>query len=314
MPKDDFFKQYQHIVIHYSTAVNESGVASRVVDCANLPPSAIIGPPQQGSHVKIFVISLRSAKVRRAEASEQMAKCGVAFEFFDAVEGAAGHSDWFAGIDHRLFQLNTRRYDPTPGEIGCYASHLSLWKWAITHDRPVVILEDDFQLEPGFAEIINGLEPLVNEFGFIRLQSMHGPRALFKRLRPPAREVLRRNGLSVHYLSDPPLYALAYAISPEAARTLTGASPTLFAPVDKFLQHTWIHETPIYALSPELVTMSAQAELSTIGGRRDKSVNPFVLLGRAIYKGIGEFRRYCFDRKQFARMSRSARPQSGKSK
>ena len=255
--------------------------------------------------MKIFVISLRTTEVRRAEASEQMAKCGVTFKFFDAVEGAAGHADWFAGIDHRLFQLNTRRYDPTPGEIGCYASHLSLWKWAISHYRPVVILEDDFQLEPGFAEIINDLEPLVNEFGFIRLHSMHGPRALLKRLRPAACEVFRRNGLSVHYLSDPPLYALAYAISPEAARTLTRASSTLFAPVDKFLQHTWVHETPIYALSPALVSMSPQAEHSTIGGRRDKSINPFVLLRRTIYKGAGEFRRYGFDRKYFARMSDS---------
>lgn len=274
-------------------------------DCANLPPSAIIGPPQQGSHVKIFVISLRTAEVRRAEASEQMAKCGVAFEFFDAVEGGAGHSEWFAGIDRRLFRLNTRRYDPTPGEIGCYASHLSLWKWAISHDQPVIILEDDFQLEPGFVAVINDLEPLVREFGFIRLQSMHGPRALLKRFRPAACEVLRRNGLSVHYLSDPPLYALAYAISPQAARTLTHASSTLFAPVDKFLQHTWIHQTPIYALSPALVTMSPQAEHSTIGGRRDKSINPYVLLGRTIYKGVGEFRRFGFDRKHVARISDS---------
>ena len=276
-------------------------------DCANLPPSAIIGPPYQGSHVKIFVISLRTAGVRRAEASEQMAKFGVPFEFFDAIEGAAGHADWFKGIDHRLFAINTRRHDPTPGEIGCYASHLALWKWAIDHDRPVVILEDDFQLEPGFADVIDNLEPLVNEFGFIRLQSMHGPRALLKRLRPAAREVLRRDGLSVHYLSDPPLYALAYAIGPEAARTLTQASTTLFAPVDKFLQHTWIHRTPIYVLDPPVVKMSPQAEISTIGDRTRKSRNPMVNLSRAIHKGIGEFHRLGFDRVQFARMSDSHR-------
>ena len=259
--------------------------------------------------MKIFVISLRTAEVRRAEATEQMAKFGVPFEFFDAIEGAAGHAEWFKGIDHRLFAINTRRHDPTPGEIGCYASHLSLWKWAIDHDRPVVILEDDFQLEPGFADAIDDLEPLVNELGFIRLQSMHGPRAVLKRLRPAAREVLRRDGLSVHYLSDPPLYALAYAIGPGAARTLTRASTTLFAPVDKFIQQTWIHETPIYVLSPAVVTMSPQAEHSTIGGRRNKSINPYVLLSRVIYKGFGEFRRFGFDRKQFARMSKSDRPQ-----
>ena len=276
-------------------------------DCANLPPSAIIAPPHQGSHVKIFVISLRTAGVRRAEASKQMANFGVPFEFFDAIEGAAGHADWFKGIDHRLFAINTRRHHPTPGELGCYASHLSLWKWVIDHDRPVVILEDDFQLEPGFANVIDELEPLVNEFGFIRLQSMHGPRAILKRLRPAAREVLRRNGLSVRYLSDPPLYALAYAIGPEAARRLVRASTTLFAPVDKFIQQTWIHETPIHVLSPAVVTMSPQAAHSTIGDRRNKSINPCVLLSRVIYKGIGEFRRFGFDREQFARMANSGR-------
>ena len=272
-------------------------------DCVNLSPSAIIGPPQQGSHVKIFVISLRTASVRRAEAAEQMAKYGVQFEFFDAVEGAVDHTDWFKGIDHHLFQINTLRHDPTPGEIGCYASHISLWKWAISHDQPIVILEDDFQLEPGFAEIISDLEPLVNEFGFIRLQSMRGPRALLKRLRPAAHEVRRCNGMTVHYLSDPPLYTLAYAVSPKAARELARVSRILFAPVDKFLQQTWIHGNPIYGLCPAVVSMSPQTKISTIGDRTRKNKNPAILLSRAIHKAVGEFRRLEFDRKQFARLS-----------
>ena len=253
--------------------------------------------------MKLFVISLRTARVRRAEATEQMAKCGVPYEFFDAVEGAAGYSDWFEGFDQRRFLLNTLRRTPRPGEIGCYASHLTLWKWAVSQDRPIVILEDDFHLEPGFAEVIGELEPLVNEFGFIRLQSMHGPRAPLKRLRPSAYEVLRRNGLSIHYLSDPPLYTLAYAVSPMAARELARASRILFAPVDKFVQQTWIHRTPIYGLSPAVVTMSPQTQFSTIGDRTRKSRNPMVLLSRAIHKCVGEFQRFGFDRQQFARLS-----------
>lgn len=261
--------------------------------------------------MKIFVISLRRAEVRREQASGQMAKCGAAFEFFDAVEGAAGHSEWFAGIDRRLFRLNTRRRDPTPGEIGCYASHLSLWKWAISHDRPVVVLEDDFQLEPGFAPAIQALDPLVDEFGFIRLQSSSGPRVWLKRFRPAAYEVLRRDGLAVQYLSDPPLYALAYAVSPKAARALVEASGTLAAPVDKFLQQTWIHRTPIYCLSPAVVGMSPQAEISTIGDRTRKSRSPALLLSRAVYKAAGEIQRLRFDRRQFAR---TGLPQFGKSK
>ncbi len=254
--------------------------------------------------MKVFVISLRKAEARRTEAAEQMARFGVPFEFFDAVEGAAGHSDWFEGIDYRRFLLNTLRHNPRPEEIGCYASHLSLWRRAISLDRPVVVLEDDFQLEPGFADIIGDLESLMDEFGFVRLQSMHGPRALFKRLRPAHCEVRRSGGMTIHFLSDPPLYALAYAVSPEAARKLVDASRVLFAPVDKFLQHTWTHGTPIFCISPPVVRMSAQARHSTIGDRTRKSRNPFLKLRRSIHKAIGEFQRLGFDRKQQERISK----------
>ena len=181
-----------------------------------------------------------------------------------------------------------------------------MWKWAISHDLPAVILEDDFQLEPEFAEIANEIEPLVGEFGFLRLQSMHGPRALLKRLRPAAYEVLRRNGLSVHYLSDPPLYTLGYAVSQSAALALLHASRVLFAPIDKFLQQTWIHRTPIFGLSPAAIRMSPQTEISTIGDRTWKSKNPLLLLNRAVHKGVGELHRLGFDRQQFARMPQLA--------
>ena len=257
--------------------------------------------------MKIYVISLRTAQARRAEASRQMAECGAEFEFFDAVDGTAGHAEFFTRIDRRRFQLNTLRREPAPGEIGCYASHLSLWKWAVRHDRPLVILEDDFQLEPGFSRMLGELEPLVEEFGFVRLQSMHGPRAVLKRLRPPAHEVRRQDGWSVHYLSDPPLYTLAYAIGPGAALALSRASTTLFAPVDKFLQQTWMHRVPLFALSPPIVSMSPQTGHSTIGDRTRKSRNPAVMLQRAWHKAAGEFRRLGFDRQQAARRPDPAR-------
>ena len=80
MTKDELFKLFQDILSYRSLAVNERRVRHRdgntpnAADCAILSASATIGPPQQGSHVKIFVISLRTAEVRRAEAIEQMAK------------------------------------------------------------------------------------------------------------------------------------------------------------------------------------------------------------------------------------------------
>jgi GR25 family glycosyltransferase involved in LPS biosynthesis len=84
---------------------------------------------------------------------------------------------------------------------------------------------------------------------------------------------------------------LAYAISLEAAASLLKASGTLSAPVDKFLQRTWEHETPIFALSPAIVRHADHAASR-------KSRNPYLLLRRLIYKALGEVRRYKFDARQ----------------
>ena len=101
---------------------------------------------------------------------------------------------------------------------------------------------------------------------------------------------------------------LAYAISPAAASSLLKASAILTAPVDKFLQQTWVHMTPIYALDPAVVALSSHADSSTIGARPRKSLNPELLLSRVLYKGLGELRRFGFDKRQLNSLDTSDSP------
>jgi glycosyl transferase family 25 len=246
--------------------------------------------------VKTFVVSLRTAKSRRVAAARQLEKCGLDFEFFAAVDGSC-FSRYVNGFDRWQFRLNTRR-DPLPGELGCYASHVALWRVCVDMAQPIVVLEDDFELNPEFRDVIAELETLVSTFGYIRLEPSERRRSMFKRLQPDSYDVLRFNDRILKYLSDPPLCMLAYAISPEAAASLLKASGTLSAPVDKFLQRTWEHETPIFALSPAIVRHADHAASSTIGDRSRKSRNPYLLLRRLIYKALGEVRRYKFDARQ----------------
>ena len=247
--------------------------------------------------MKIFVISLKDAAERRASVVDQFEQAGLEFEFFDAVEGDGCVSEYFDGINRRLYRLNTLR-DPLPGEIGCYASHLALWQICVATSQPVVILEDDLWLAVEFSEVIQGIEALTNSYGFIRLESFKRRRKPLKKLRPAAHEILRYGGRKLVYVSDVPLCTLAYAISPAAASSLLKASATLTSPVDKFLQRTWVHMTPVYALDPAVVTLSSYAGSSTIGARPRKSLNPGLLLSRALYKGMGELRRFGFDKSQ----------------
>ncbi len=247
--------------------------------------------------MRIFVISLNSAAVRRASAVEEFKQTGIEFEFFDAVNGRDGTSKYFNSINKWLFRLNTLR-DPLPGEIGCYASHRALWRTCVAMNQAIVILEDDFQLAPGFATAIREIRNLTNAVGFIRLQSIEKKRKPLKKLRPAAYEITSCGRRKLLYVSDVPLCALAYAISPAAAASLLKASTILTAPVDKFLQQTWIHMTPICALDPAVVKLSTDINSSTIGIRQSKSRNPILLLCRALYKGVGELRRFGFDMRQ----------------
>ncbi len=253
--------------------------------------------------MRIFVISLKAAAVRRASAVEEFERTGIEFEFFDAVNGREGSEKYFNSINKWLFRLNTLR-DPLLGEIGCYASHLALWRTCVAMNQAIVILEDDFQLEPGFTAAIREIRDLTNTVGFIRLQSIEKKRKPLKRLRPAAYEIISNGRRKLLYVSDVPLCALAYAISPAAAASLLKASATLTAPVDKFLQQTWIHMTPICALEPAVVKLSTDSDSSTIGIRQRKSRNPILLLCRAVYKAVGELRRFGFDMRQLKSLDR----------
>jgi len=249
--------------------------------------------------VRIFVISLKTATARRTAVSEQLDALGLSYQFFDAVPGRDA-LDHFRAVDPTLYRLNTRR-EPMANEIGCYASHLSLWKLSVALNEPIVILEDDCLFYPNFPDAIRATSKLIDRFGFIRLQSHERPRK--KPTSLAACKVVEADGFSVSYLSDVPLCLVAYAISPVAAASLVRSSATLTAPVDKFMQRTWDHDTPIFVLTPASVATSVHAATSTIGGRARKSWDPVLLLRRLLYKAGGEIRRHSFDKRQLGRFA-----------
>ena len=253
--------------------------------------------------MRIAVISLKTAEDRRHSVSEQLNRLGLDFEFFDALDASTPIPSHFVEFDARAYSLNSQR-NPLPGEIGCYASHLSLWKRCATSGEPMLILEDDFEALPGFVEAIPVIELLLAEHDFIRLEPFDRPRAVGKKLRRVGHELGSIGQFTLHYLSDVPPQLTAYAISPSGATRLLKSSARLVAPVDKFVQRTWDHGVPILALSPAIVQTGPHSSNSMIGDRRSrKSRDIRLLLARAIYKGVGEIQRMRFDRSQLRRLT-----------
>lgn len=235
---------------------------------------------------------------------EQFRAKDLPFSFFDAFDGT--HLDFrnhFTAIDFDTFRLNSYR-SPAPGEIGCYASHLAIWNLAVYLDEPIVVLEDDCRLENCFRDALRVASTLVESLGFIRIEGFRrSTRAL--RLEPAYDRVLTVGDFGVHYLRDVPLCLLGYVISPAAAKKLVNASATLKSPVDKFIQRTWEHDVPIYALSPSPVSKCETAGISTIGDRSQKHKDPITIFRRAIYKSTAEVRRAAYNRAHFRQLRKS---------
>ena len=196
--------------------------------------------------MEIFVISLRSAGARRTHVVSEMAAAGLRFHFFDAVEAGSEPERHFVAMSLPLYRVNTRR-SPLPGEIACYASHRAVWQRCVELGAPIVVLEDDFHLLPGFAAALPRLEALTREFGFVRIQSLRRGR---RRFIPKVRNA---GEFALYYLAEVPLCMLAYSIDPSAAAALMEGSAYLTAPVDKFMQRTWEHGVPLFGIAPQLV-------------------------------------------------------------
>ena len=107
--------------------------------------------------MEIFVISLRSARARRTHVIAEMAAAGLRFHFFDAVEAGSEPERHFVATNVPLYEINARR-PPLPSEIACYASHRAVWRRCVELGAPIVVLEDDFRLLPGFASALPRLE------------------------------------------------------------------------------------------------------------------------------------------------------------
>ena len=208
--------------------------------------------------MRLFVISLPEARERRERAAAQLADAGIPFEFFDALRGepalAEGHFD---GCDADEWLLNTGR-QATLAEIGCFASHRAMWKKCVELGEPLMIMEDDFQLLPGFAGAVQEVARNIERFGFIRLQDE--TRALKVRVAGCGDYTLWRYTKGPHS-------TMCNGIAPEVAERFVELTRVAREPVDVFIKKFWEHGQPIYGLTPYTVTESRLSRKTFIPNR-----------------------------------------------
>lgn len=116
-------------------------------------------------------INLDRDTARRTHMEAQCAKAGLTPIRLSAANGAALEEPLrayfpYAGDRERSFL--------SPGETGCYASHLTICRRIVSGEltAPVIVFEDDIELHEGFAELIEQtLRELPADWDIVRLSN-----------------------------------------------------------------------------------------------------------------------------------------------
>jgi glycosyl transferase, family 25 len=187
----------------------------------------------------IVVINLDCDADRMAHMRAQLAARGLEYERFAALQGDRLPSDLA-----RYFPFGTPL---SPGEIGCYASHLAVMQTVARGDMPApaLVLEDDVGLPDDLSSVLGSLESaLPSQWDIVRL-SYHT-----KSVSRPVAHIGEHRSL-VRYTRVPTTTG-AYLINASGARKFLAHRPR-HRPIDHDLRRVWEWSLDTYGVEPPLV-------------------------------------------------------------
>lgn len=212
--------------------------------------------PESGEAAEILVVSLETAVARREAFAARAGGTSLAWRFFNACTGPAPGMT----IDEPAIRRNKGR-TMSKGEIGCYASHFSIWQDMIARNvRQAIVLEDDTVVDWAYLEPLARTDLRGEGIDYLRLYAK----------KPTWQRVVRRDFLQ-HSRTIVELIGLAYgtqgyAITLEGARRLAAHCQIVRRPIDDEMDRSWAHDLPNLALYPTPILEAAV--VSDIGNSR----------------------------------------------
>ncbi len=177
---------------------------------------------------------------------------GVVAQTIAGVDGRSGLPPLEA--NEQLVPATTRRRhlcELNNSEVGCYLAHLRALRRAYDSGlERICILEDDVELEAGFARVLAELEQLPDEIEMIRLMGLKIRR----------RKVVKRLSDGVHQLVRPERGCLGtqgYLINRAGMRKILDYGSRIFEPIDKLYDHFWEYDLRLYGVEPHLIWETA---------------------------------------------------------
>jgi glycosyl transferase family 25 len=200
--------------------------------------------------------------LRREFVSKQLLELGLDFEIIDAVDGATLDAATIEDIYDPELAIETIYRELNRAEIGCYLSHVHVYRRMIEQDiKEVIVLEDDAELLPGFPELIEARQQFP-EHGELTLLHHHGAKKyLWWKQKIDDRYRLVR-------FVTPAMGAVAYLIRQSAARKILSIAFPIRMPIDHMTGGDGRTGVALYGVEPPCIGHAVELQLdNTIQGR-----------------------------------------------
>ena len=215
----------------------------------------------------IFVISLARAKDRRAFMQKQLQDARLEYEIWEAIDGKTlSPADYQIPLNDEYWRKR-RGWKLTPGEIGCFLSHWTLWREVANRGISVALILEDDAVLPRDMNFLPEVLQAKTDWEFMRLHLFKSrPYSVAESL-PSGRKIVvfrKRIGGTV-----------AYLVRLETAHKLLRICDEMRMPVDWMFGEWWRNGLKEYGVIPPPFGHADGESMIAVSGVRRKMPRTF---------------------------------------
>ncbi len=212
--------------------------------------------------VYVYLINLERSPERLAQITKQLVTLQVPFERVVAFD-ASKEDLSLCQIDRQVFAKVHGRSRIRDAEIGCYQSHFAVLNRFVKSDKKfAVVFEDDIQISEGLNGILDQLQAWSDDWDIVPLFHWH---------RGTPMQIKNSGSFSLNVFLTAVTSSAAYVVNQHAANVLLTHMKVQSACVDHELFNTATHGLRLRGITPKCISLSEQANVSTIGASNPNS-------------------------------------------
>lgn len=238
--------------------------------------------------IATYLINLDGSDQRLASASAQLHAHGIAFERISAVDGRKIPTPELEQLYDKKRAIAYMGRDLSPGEIGCYLSHIKAIEAFTQSDADIaVVLEDDCRILHPYAAPIQEAAKCLHNNGHANWHAINISNNKLKIATPLAPIALEQGQSQLFHSHYFPMLATAIVWSRLGAEEFLRTGRDIFCPYDNYLRYWQTRAGHGYSIFPPLVcTTEVSSDIDAAGKR--KSIHRGAAYGWAKQKRLWE--------------------------